>query len=68
MQRPTVKHYMNHAESFLREGGRIKRARGVKNTISTPRESTNLGPKGFIEAELTTKEHIRAGPRPSAHM
>lgn len=43
--------------SFGRGGRKIEVARGVKDIISKPTESTNLGPYGFTETELSTREH-----------
>ena len=44
--------------------GRIEQAEGVKNTTKRYTESTNLRPCGLSETELSTKEHIKAGPSP----
>jgi hypothetical protein len=46
-----------------REGGR-----GVKDTTRKPTASTNLGPYGLIETDLSSREHVWDTPRPSAHM
>jgi hypothetical protein len=43
---------MELGESYGRGRGRIEGARGVKDTIRKPTESTNLGPWGLMETEL----------------
>jgi hypothetical protein len=56
MQRSTVKHYTELGESFGRRGGRIVGAKGVKDTIRKPTETTNLGPWELLGTELTIRE------------
>ena len=63
MQRPTVKRQKELRESCGRVEGRSERARGVKDTIRRPTESTNLDPWGLTETKPPTKEHALNGPR-----
>ena len=43
---------------------RIEGVGGIKDTTGGYTESTNLRPCGLSETELSTKEHIKAGPSP----
>ena len=56
MQRPTAKHSAELGESCGREGGKNVGARGVKDTIRKPTESTNLGSQVLTEVDSITKE------------
>lgn len=68
MQRPTAKHQEEFKESSGRVGDRVEQARGVKDTMRRPTESTNLGSWGLTKTEPLTKEHAGAGPGPQTHL
>lgn len=53
---------------YGRRGGKIGRARSVRDSTGKPTESTNLGPQSLRENGMPTRDHAWEGPRLSAHM
>jgi hypothetical protein len=58
---------MELQESCGRAGGRTGELEGNRDSIGRTVESTNLDSLGLSETE-PTKDQVRAGPRPHAHM
>ena len=65
---PTAEHQAHLGESCGRVRDRTEQARGVKDTMRRPTESTTLGPWELKETGPSAKEHAETGPIPSTHL